>query len=159
MSARRRWTPRVLVVVLAVAVLVAFARIEHTTPLLLPMVLLVGAVVAIAGLVNDSGGADPPEWDVSAYVARSSAGQDAGLAANMRLLENHLTLRQADASLQSRLARLTDERLARHGLRRDDPEVVARLGPTLTGVLDGPPRILRPTEIDECLRRIEELSP
>ena len=77
----------------------------------------------------------------------------------MRLLENHLTARQADASLQSRLARLTDERLARLGLRRDDPEVVARLGPTLTGVLDGPPRILRPTEIDECLRRIEELSP
>ena len=38
MSARRRWTPRVLVVVVAVAVLVAFARIEHTTPLLLPMV-------------------------------------------------------------------------------------------------------------------------
>ena len=159
MRGRRRWTPRVLVAVLAVAVLVGFARIEHTTPLLLPMVLLVGAVVAIAGLVNDSGGADPPEWDVSAYVSRSSAGQDAGLAANMRLLENHLTSRQADASLQSRLARLTDERLARHGLRRDDPEVVTRLGPTLTGVLDGPPRILRPTEIDECLRRIEELSP
>ena len=159
MSERRRWTPRVVVAGLAVAVLVAFARIEHTTPLLLPMVLLVGAVVAIAGLVNDSGGADPPEWDVSAFVARSSAGQDAGLAANMRLLENHRTSRQADASLQSRLARLTDERLARHGLDRHDPDVVARLGPTLTGVLDGPPRILRPTEIDECLRRIEELSP
>ena len=159
MSARGRWTPRVLVVVLAVAVLVAFARIEHTTPLLLPMVLLVGAVVAIAGMVNDSGGADPPEWDVASYVARSSAGQDSGLAANMRLLENHLTSRQADASLQSRLARLTDERLARQGLRRDDPEIAARLGPTLAGVLDGPPRILRPTEIDECLRRIEELSP
>jgi hypothetical protein len=159
MNGRRRWTPRVVVAVLAVAVLVAFARIEHTTPLILPMVLLVGAVVAIAGMVNDSGGADPPEWDVSSFAARSSAGQDAGLAANMRLLENHLTSRQADASLQSRLARLTDERLARQGLRRDDPEVAARLGPTLTGVLDGPPRILRPTEIDECLRRIEELSP
>jgi hypothetical protein len=147
----RRWVPRVVVVV--------FARIEHTTPLLLPMVLLVGAVVAIAGLVNDSGGADPPDWDVSAYVTRSSAGQDAGLAANLRLLENHLTSRQADSGLRSRLARLTDERLARQGLARRDPGVAARLGPTLTDVLDGPPRILTPAEIDECLRRIEELSP
>ena len=75
MSGRRRWTPRVLVAVLAVAVLVGFARIEHTTPLLLPMVLLVGAVVAIAGLVNDSGGADPPEWDVSAYVRAARPGR------------------------------------------------------------------------------------
>jgi hypothetical protein len=110
-------------------------------------------------MVNDSGGADPPDWDVSAYVTRTSAGQDAGLAANLRLLENHLTSRRADAGLRSRLARLTDERLARQGLTRQDPEVAARLGPTLTGVLDGPPRILTPAEIDECLRRIEELSP
>ena len=159
MSERRRWTPRVAVAVIAVGILILFARIEHTTPLILPMVLLVGSVVAIAGLVNDSGGADPPEWDVSAYVARTSTGQDAGLAANLRLLENHLTSRRADAGLRSRLARLTDERLARHGLHRHDPEVAIRLGPTLTGVLDGPPRILRPAEIDECLRRIEELSP
>jgi hypothetical protein len=158
MSQRRRWVPRVVVVALAVGILAVFARIENTTPLFLPMVLLVGAVVAIAGMVNDSGGADPPDWNVTAYAARSSAGQDAGLAANMRLLENHLTSRQADAGLQSRLARLTDERLARQGLDRHDPEVASRLGPTLTGVLNGPPRILKPAEIDECLRRIEELS-
>lgn len=148
-----------LLAALAVGVLVVFARIEHTTPLLLPMVLLVGSVVAIAGLVSDTGGADPPDWSVSAYVARSSAGQDAGLASNARLLENHLTSRRADASLQNRLARLTDERLARQGLDRHDPGVAERLGPTLAGVLNGPPRILEPAEIDECLRRIEELSP
>jgi len=159
MNARRRWTVRVLVAAAAVAVLVVFARVEHTTPLLLPMVLLVGAVVAIAGLVNDSGGADPPDWGVSAHVNRTSAGQDAGLAATTRLLENHLTSRQADGSLQNKLVRLTDERLGRQGLSRADPEVAGRLGPTLIGVLDGPARILHPTEIDECLRRIEELSP
>jgi hypothetical protein len=159
MGARRRWVPRVVVAALAVAALVVFARVEHATPLLLPMTLLVGAVVAIAGLVNDSGGADPPDWSVPAQVTRSSAGQDAGLAANLRLIENHLTSRQPDAALQKRLARLTDERLARQRLRRDDPEVRRRLGPTLVGVLEGPARILHPTDIDECLRRIEELSP
>lgn len=159
MSLRSRWTPRVVVAALAVAVLVAFSRIEHTTPLLLPMVLLVGAVVAIAGLVADSGVADPANWEVGGSIARTSTGQDGGLATNVRLIENHLTSRRADASLKSKLTRLTDERLARQGLRRDDPAVRARLGPTLLGVLDGPPRILQTAEIDECLRRIEELTP
>lgn len=155
----RRWAPRVIVTLLVVAGLVVFARVEHTTPLLLPMVLLVGAVVAIAGLVNDSGGADPTDWEVAAYIARTSTGQDAGLATNVRLLENHLTSRRADASLRTKLTRLTDERLARQGRRRDDPAVAVRLGPLLVDVLDGPPRILQPAEIDECLRRIEELNP
>jgi hypothetical protein len=155
----RRWVVRVVVTVGAVLVLVVFARIEHTTPLLLPMVLLVGAVVAIAGLVSDSGGADPPDWGVSAYQPRTSSGQDGGLASNVRLLENHLTSRQAAPLLRGRLARLTDDRLARAGLRRGDPEVALRLGPTLTDVLDGPPRTLLPVEIEECIRRIEELSP
>jgi hypothetical protein len=155
---RSRWTPRVIVAVIAVAVLIAFSRIEHTTPLLLPMVLLVGAVVAIAGLVADSGVADPASWEVGASISRTSTGQDAGLATNVRLIENHLTSRRADASLRTKLTRLTDERLARQGLSRGDPAVMARLGPTLLGVLDGPPRILQLAEIDECLRRIEELT-
>ncbi len=159
MSERRRWVIRALVTGVVVLALVAFARIEHTTPLVLPMVLLVGAVVAIAGLVNDSGGADPTDWSVAVYASRTSTGQDAGLAGYARLLENHLSARQADPALRERLARLTDDRLARAGLRRGDPEVTRRLGSTLTGVLDGPPRTLRPAEIEECIRRIEELSP
>lgn len=159
MSDRRRWGIRVLVTAGAVGLLVIFARIEHTTPLVLPMVLLVGTVVAIAGMVNDSGGSDPPDWGVTAFQSRTSTGQDGGLAGNVRLLENHLTSRQADPLLRGRLTRLTDDRLARAGLRRGDPEVTLRLGPTLTDVLDGPPRTLLPVEIEECIRRIEELSP
>jgi hypothetical protein len=159
MSGRRRWTVRALVTAAVVLVLIAFARIEHTTPLVLPMVLLVGSVVAIAGLIADTGGADPPEWAVDPSLSRSSPGQDAGLAGNVRLLENHLSARRPDPSLRDRLARLADDRLRRAGLRRGDPEVERRLGPTLTDVLDGPPRTLRPAEIDECIRRIEELSP
>jgi hypothetical protein len=159
MTERRKWLARGGFVVLVVLVLVAVARIEHTTPLLLPMVLLVGAVVAIAGLVTDSGGADPADWTVVAPFPRVSSGQDGGLAANVRLIENHLSARHADPLLRGRLAHLADDRLARLGLRRGDPGVAERLGPTLCDVLDGPPRPLRPAEIEECIRRIEELSP
>jgi hypothetical protein len=156
---RHRWAARGLLTLAAVLGLVAFARIEHTTPLLLPMVLLVGAVVAIGGMVIDGAGADPPRWEVEVDHAGSSSGQDQGLAGNARLLENHLSARQPDPLLRGRLARLTDDRLARLGLRRDDPGVAVRLGPTLTAVLEGPPRILTVGEIEECIRRIEELSP
>jgi hypothetical protein len=159
MTGRRRWLGRVGFTLLVVLVLVAVARIEHTTPLLLPMVLLVGAVVAIAALVTDSGGADPADWKVVAPSQSASSGQDGGLAANVRLLENHLSARQPDPLLRGRLAHLADDRLGRLGLRRGDPGVADRLGPTLCDVLDGRPRPLRPSEIEECIRRIEELSP
>jgi hypothetical protein len=156
---RNRWVGRGLLALLAVLVLVAFARVEHTSPLLLPMVLLVCAVVAIGGMVVDSSGAAPPEWDMGVVHGGTTVGQDQGLAGNARLLENHLSARQPDPLLRGRLARMTDDRLARLGLRRGDPGVAQRLGPTLTGVLDGPPRTLRLSEIEECIRRIEELSP
>jgi hypothetical protein len=154
-----RWVARGLLALIAVLVLIAFARIEHTSPLLLPMVLLVCAVVAIAGMVVDSAGAAPAAWDVDSEYGGVSVGQDQGLAGNARLLENHLSARTADPLLRGRLSRMTDDRLARLGLRRGDPGVAERLGPTLLGVLDGPPRTLRLSEIEECIRRIEELSP
>ena len=156
---RNRWVSRALLALAAILVLVVFARIEHTSPLLLPMVLLVCAVVAIVGMVVDSSGAAPAVWDVHTEYGGGTVGQDQGLAGNARLLENHLSARQPDRLLQGRLARMTDDRLARLGLRRGDPGVAERLGPTLTGVLDGPPRMLRVSEIEECVRRIEELSP
>ncbi len=156
---RNRWVARGLLALVAVLVLVAFARIEHTSPLLIPMVLLVCAVVAIAGMVIDSAGAAAPVWDIDTEYGGVSVGQDQGLAGNARLLENHLSARHPDPLLRGRLARMTDDRLARIGLRRGDPGVAQRLGPTLTSVLDGPPRTLRLSEIEECVRRIEELSP
>lgn len=156
---RNRWVARGLLTLVVVLALVAVARIENTTPLLLPMVLLVGAVVAIAGLVIDSGGAAPAGWRIDTEYAGTTSGQDQGLAGNARLLENHMSARHADPLLQARLARMTDNRLARLGLRRGDPGVAQRLGPTLTAVLDGPPRRLQLDEIEECIRRIEELSP
>jgi len=158
MTPRRRWLGRAVFASLVIAVVAGFTLFEHASPQLLPTALLVCVVVAIAGLVLDSGGADPPEWNIPATSAPTSSGQDAGLAGNVRLLENHLSAREADPLLRARLVRLTDDRLHRLGVRRGDPGVATRLGPTLLSVIEGPPRPLRPTEIEECITRIEELS-
>lgn len=158
MTRRRRWAGRAVLAALVIGAITAFTVFEKASPQVLPTTLLVCAVVAILGMIADSGGADPPDWKVPAGFTAASAGQDGGLAANLRLLENHLSAREADPLLRARLTRLTDDRLARLGLRRGDPGVTQRLGPTLIGVLDGPPRALQPAEIEECVRRIEELS-
>ena len=125
------------------------------------MVLLVGAVVAIAGLVNDSGGADPPGVGASRRTSRAPRpGQDSGLAANVRLLENHLTL----ASGRRRCCRAGWRGSPTTGSRGSGSAAVIRRSRSGSG----PPSpvsstarrgILRPTEIEECIRRIEELSP
>jgi hypothetical protein len=155
----RRWVVRGLLVVAGVAGLTVFALVEDTRPRPLPTLLLVVAVVAILGMLSDSTGTDPADWSPMTEYGGSSSGQDAGLAGNVRLLENHLTAREVDPLLQARLTRMTDDRLARMGLSRGDPDVRRRLGPTLTGVIDGPPRHLHRDEIHECVRRIEELTP
>jgi hypothetical protein len=156
---RSRWLVRLVVVVAGVAGLAGFAALEDTSPRVLPTVLYVAAVVAIFGMLADTGGADPADWSPAAELVVGSSGQDSGLAGNMRLLENHLSARDIDPLLQGRLARMTDDRLARMGRSRGDPQVARLLGPTLSAVLAGPPRRLRTAEIDECIRRIEELSP
>jgi len=136
-----------------------FATVEDTHPRILPTVLLVGAMVAIYGMLSDTGGAAPPDWTPTVEYVAGWSGQDSGLAGNMRLLENHLSSREVDPLLRGRLERMTQDRLSRLGLSRGDPDVERRLGPTLTTILDGPPRPLRRSEIEECIRRIEELSP
>jgi len=155
---RSRWVVRGILVAVGVAGLTVLAAVEDTHPRVVPTVLLVTAVVAIYGMLADTGGAEPAEWSPALDHFAASAGQDAGLAGNMRLLENHLSARDVDPFLQARLARMTDDRLSGMGLSRGDPEVQRRLGPTLTAVLAGPPRPLRRSEIEECIRRIEELS-
>lgn len=156
---RSRWLGRGGLFLAAVVGLTVFAHIESTRPRVLPTVLFVAAGVAILGLLADSSGADPADWSPVTERTVSGAGQDGPLAANVRLLENHLTSREVDPYVKARLQRMTDDRLSRLGLSRTDPGVRSSLGPTLSNVLDGPPRRLRPDEIEECIRRIEELSP
>ena len=158
-SRRNRWVVRLVYVVLGVAALTAFAFVEDTRPRVIPTVLLVVALVAIYGMLVDAGGAEAANWTPAVEPRVGQDGQDGGLAGNMRLLENHLSARDVDPILRSRLTRMVDDRLTRLGLSRGDPAVVRRLGPTLTGVITGPPRSLKVAEIEECLRRIEELEP
>jgi hypothetical protein len=158
-SRRNQWLVRGLMFALGVAGLALAAAIEDTHPRVVPTALFVAAVVAIFGLLADSSGADPANWSPILDRTTGSSGNDAPLSGNLRLIENHLTARDVDPHLRTRLARMTDDRLSRLGLSRTDPGVYQRLGPTLTAVLDGPPRLLQPAEIEECIRRIEELSP
>lgn len=158
LNRRNRWAARAVLFVGSVAGLTAFAAIEDTRPRVLPTLLFVGAGVAILGLLADTSGADPASWEPAVERSLVSAGQDGPLAGNLRLLENHLTARDVDPYLRARLTRMTEDRLARLGLSGTDPGVRARLGPTLTAVLAGPPRQLQTAEIEECIRRIEELT-
>jgi hypothetical protein len=153
-----RWFVRVAIVLLGLVGLTGFAAIEKTSPRVVPATLMVAAIVAIYGMLNDAGGAEPANWAPAVESVTTTGGQDSGLAGNVRLIENHLSAREVDPLLQERLARLTDDRLSRLGLSRGDPQVSQRLGPTLSGVLGGPPRPMRREEIEECIRRIEELT-
>jgi hypothetical protein len=159
LSRRNRWVVRGLLFVSGVAGLTIFAAVEDTHPRIVPTALFVGAGVAIFGLLSDSGGSEPADWSPTSEYAAPSAGQDAGLAANARLIENHLTARDVDPLLRERLTRMTDNQLSRLGLSRNAPGVRGRLGPTLSAVLDGPPRRLQRAELEECIQRIEELTP
>jgi hypothetical protein len=159
LNRRNRWLVRAALFVGGVVGLTIFARIEDTHPRPQPTVLFVAAGVAIFGLLADSSGADPANWTPVAEQSLATAGQDAPLAGNVRLLENHLSSREVDPHLRARLVRMTEDRLSRLGLSSTDPGMYQRLGPTLKAVIDGPPRLLREDEIEECIRRIEELNP
>jgi hypothetical protein len=135
------------------------SRYEHVTPDLPRMVLFIGVGVFVIGLVLDLTQVPAPEWEVVSARSVNPAGQDPGLNRNVRMLENHLTSRAVEPVLQHRLITLTEARLSELGLRRGDPGVDERLGPTLCEILDSAPRQLGRGTVEECIRRIEELSP
>jgi hypothetical protein len=155
----RRWIGRAVLAGFLVLAVVGGALYEHTTPDLLRLVLLVGAVVAVLSLVLDFSTVPEPDWEVVSARPVLPDGQDAGLSRDVRMLENHLTSRTVEPTLRRRLTMLTDARLAELGLERGDPGVDERLGPTLSDVIDSPARQLSRDTLEECLRRIEELSP
>ena len=154
----RRWIGRGIVATLVVLTVIGGTLYEHTTPDLPRLVLLVFMGIAVVGLVLDFSSVPEPDWEVVTARPVVPAGQDPGLSRNVRLLENHLTSRTVEPALQRRLGLLVETRLAEMGLRRGDPDVEARLGPTLCDVIDSPPRQLSRTTLEECIRRIEELS-
>jgi hypothetical protein len=154
----RRWLGRAVLATVVVLAVIGGSLYEHTTPDLPRVILLVFMGVAVLGLVVDFSSVPEPDWDVVTARPVVPAGLDPSLSRNVRMLENHLTARNVEPVLQRRLAMLVDLQLAALGMRRGDPGVDERLGPTLCDVIDSPPRQLSRTTLEECIRRIEELS-
>jgi len=154
---RRWWVPRLVFTVVLLVAALGLSRFEHVRPDVGRIVLLLGVLVCVLALLVDLTMVGAPDWDVVPTVSLRPAGQDAGLSRNVRMLENHLSSRTVDPVLRERLRRLTHARLSELGLRRGDPGVDHRLGPTLCQVLDGDPRQLGRDTLEECIRRIEEL--
>ena len=154
----RTWGWRLVSGVVLLVVLDVVFTVVDFEPDHLRLALVVGLGTAVAGLVWDTLGDSGPPWAADRVGTAHSSGSDAHLATYVRLLESHLTAAHADSGLRDHLAGLCDERLARrHGLTRADPAAADLLGRAMLEDLAGPPRRLRRGEIDEYVRRIEEL--
>jgi hypothetical protein len=156
-SARTPWRRLAGAAALALALYVGLLLLDfEPDPLRLTLLVLVCA--AGLGLLVDGLGSDDPSWSVDAVRWATPPGQDHGFSAYVRIIEGHLTVDVPHGVLRDRLGALAARRLEqRHGLRPDDPRAAALMGPELTAVLSEPPRRLSATEIDRCVKRIEEL--
>lgn len=154
----RRWARRAVgAAALFVVLDLVLTRFEFA-PDHLRLALVVALAVAVTGLLTESLAEGGSAWSVEPMGSVSTTATDPHLASYVRVLESHLTARGADTALRDRLAALCDERLGRrHALSRDDADTEALLGAEMLGVLAGPPRRLRKEQIDDYLRRIEDL--
>jgi hypothetical protein len=127
---------------------------------------VVALVPAVAGLgllgwraLRAGGGV---AWRM-AHVPLSStdAAQDGRLRTLERIVTGHLEAREPSGMLAAQLRGLAERRLAlRHGVRLDaEPDrAAALLGPEVLALLETrPPRRLSLAQIDDVLRRIEEV--
>jgi hypothetical protein len=152
----RNWVVATALVYGAAWVLLSAA---DTAPRPAPLLLLVAVATAVLALVNLNLTSEVPDWEVHASYPVTPPGQDARLAMFARVVGGHIDARHADdPGLRDRLASLAADRLRqRHGLGLSDPAAADLLGAEATGILTGPPRALRRPEIENCVRRIEEL--
>ena len=122
------------------------------------LLLLVAVMTAVLALVNIAVVGDGPDWSVDTIASVSPPGQDTRLGMYTRVISGHLDARQLDPSLRDRFADLADRRLRQqHGVALRDPGAVRLVGDEVHGILTGPVRRLSRTEIETCVRRIEEL--
>ena len=155
---RLQWLRRLAALAALLAVLYGGFAVFDYQPRPVPLFLLATVSTAAVWLVLDVLGGVGPSWDVPPLVHAVPLGQDARLAANVRILEGHLASTAPDRALQHRLAELAELLLLqRHGLSHDDPRAAAVLGPELVSVLQGQPRRLQVEEIERHVRRLEEL--
>lgn len=158
MTGRHRWWWRVGGGVLAFATIeVAMLALDGEADEL-RLALVVALVVCAAALLVDATPVEPATWVAHPQPESGLARLDPRTASYLRVLESHLSSREADAALRGRLRRLVDQTLrARHDLTVDDPRAEPLVGAELLGVLTGPPRKLDRVQLERCVTRIEEL--
>jgi hypothetical protein len=154
----RRWWWRLAVGLLAFAVIEAAVRITHGQADELRLALVVLLVVVASAVLLGASGVGPAVWTTRAEPEVGLSQVDPRTAAYLRIIEGHLSAREADRGLQGRLRELADQTLrARHDLELDDPRADELLGHEVREILTEAPRKLHPDEIARCVTRIEEL--
>ena len=158
MTGRRRWWWRLA------GGLVAFGSIEGAVLLIhgqadeLRLALVIALVVCASALLVDAAPVEPTVWTAHVESEGGLGRLDPRTASYLRILESHLSAREVDGALRSRLRELADQTLrARHDLALDDPRSDELLGHELRRVLDEKPTKLDAERIDRCVRRIEGL--
>jgi len=143
---------------------IGFAGIEATVLLIhgsadeLRLALVVALVVCASAVLIDAAPVEPAVWTAHVEPEAGLARLDPRTASYLRVLESHLTAREADGALRGRLRELADQTLrARHDLGVDDPRAEELLGHELHRVLHEGPTRLDPDRIDRCVTRIEAL--
>jgi hypothetical protein len=158
MTGPRRWWWRVAGGVLAFAAIEGGVLLLHGQADELRLALVVALVVCGSSVLIDATPVEPAVWTGHAEPEAGLARLDPRTASYLRILEGHLTAREADGALRHRLRELAEQTLrARHDLSVDDPRAEELLGRELCRVLHESPTRLAPDQIDRCVKRIEEL--
>jgi hypothetical protein len=154
----RRWWGRLVAGVLAFAAIEVTVGVVHGQAEELRLALLVALVVGAVAVLVDASSVEPATW-ATRFDRESGLGRlDPRTASYLRVLESHLSAREADSALRKRLGELADQMLrARHDLSVDDPRAEPLLGPELGRILSEPARRLQLEEIERCVTRIEAL--
>jgi hypothetical protein len=154
----RRWWVRIAIGLFAFAAVEGALMVGHGDADELRLALVVALVVCACALLIDAAPVQPATWTTHVEREGGLARLDPRTAAYLRIIEGHLTAREADAGLRGRLRELADQTLrVRHDLGIDDPLAQELLGAELREVLTGPPRRLDPDQIERCVERIEQL--
>jgi hypothetical protein len=158
MSSARFWWGWLAATAAAYGVIWLLMVTVHTDPRPGRLLLLVALLTSVLALVNLNVISDAPDWEVHSSQPVTAPGQDARLGMWVRTIGGHLNARYTDSGLRDRLAELATRQLRqRHGLSLHDPAATALLGADVARILTDPPRSLSRTEIENCVRRIEEL--
>jgi len=157
-SGGARWWVRLVVLVASAATVLWLGERFGAEPDPVRVVLVSATVVVLIGLLLDVAPPPAPDWRLEESHLAAQHRRDPRTAANLRILQHHLSMPRADAALRDRLAELTEQVLrVRHGEHPETARAYLLMGPELTRVVNDPPHKLDRAEIERCVRRIEEL--